>query len=102
MLLNDDDEPPLKKYLLYSTIAYVAVMVFSIVQYVIIDNNANYEVLAKYRVNLKEVYSITHKNGEPYCSNVNYNLNYCESEKTKNPNKPNICTPTWFYGSDLI
>ena len=88
MLLNDDDEPPLKKYLLYSTIAYVAVMVFSIVQYVIIDNNANYDVLAKYRINLLEVYNITKtkKNSEPYCSNFNYNLTYCESEKLKHPN----------------
>jgi len=37
LLLNDYDEPPLKKYLIYCTIAYSAVLLFSIIQYCITD-----------------------------------------------------------------
>jgi len=47
LLLNDYDEPPLKKYLIYGTIAYFAVLLFSIIQYTItnaIVRNDNYAI----------------------------------------------------------
>lgn len=96
MLLNDEDEPPLKKYFLFCTIAYVAVMVFVIVQYVIINNivasNTDAtQALHDYRKQLLKIYNITKNNTDepPYCPNFYSNTTICKSEFADHPNQPN-------------
>ena len=83
LLLNDNDEPPLKKYLILCTIAYFAVLLFSIIQYTITSNIVSNHTIAKnklvyYRYNLGLIYELKNKKNEPYCPNFYSNPTFCE------------------------
>jgi len=108
MLLNDDDEPPLKKYSLFCTAAYVTVMVFCIVQYssingIVAGNDDAKKSLVRYRENLFLINNITKVNSkESYCPNFYSNAIFCKNLTNVHDKDPNYCTPTWFYGSDIV